>query len=154
MEFILQFFLVLIGLLGLFWLVLRSLRKKSLWRYNYAKIDEIQLQRLGSLWSLHILVHYVYYVKGKRYKGMGEMRLEDFLEKQPFLLSDRFGMPFLSTQNIALTGEEHIETYLMQMQPEIIIAIFSLWVSKSKIPSKKVSKEHLFQDISIDFPWK
>lgn len=154
MEFVLQFFLILIGLLAIFWFVLRSFRKKSLWRYSYAKIDEIQFQRLGSLWSLHILVHYVYYVKGKAYRGVGEMRIEDILGSQPFLFSDRLGMPFLSTQNISLTGEEHIETYLMQLHPEIVIAVFSLWASKSKIPSKKVTKEHLFQDISIDFPWK
>lgn len=144
----------LASIMTVYWLLLRYFRGKSLWNYRYAKVEEIQLQRLGSLWSLHLLVSYSYLAKSKEYQGKGELHVEDFLNGQNFLLNDRNGMPHLSSQHVSLIGEEHIETYLIEIQPEIVISVFSLWPRKSKIPMAREKKDNLFQDTSIDFPWK
>lgn len=145
--------IVLILLSSGYWVALRFFRGRSFWRYAQAKVTQIELQKIGSLWSLHLLVSYDYLVKGKLYRGKGEWRIEEFMGEQPFLLREHNGMPHLLTQEISLMSEEYIETYLMDLHPEVIISVFSFWPKFNKIPQRRLDKKSLFQDISIDFPW-
>jgi len=121
-----------------------------------AKITQIQLQQIGRIWAPEILITYQFSYNRKTYQGEDFFRIDKLLPDWEILLFDRNTYPVLRTENGEFTGEEHIETFILDQTQDILVEFCTHTLPESKIyiaSEDDKNKKTLFQNLDIKFPW-
>jgi len=116
-------------------------------------IEAIHLQKVGEVWTPEVIIDYSFEYGSDVYYGRDFMRIDELTSDSQFLLIDKMGFPVLMTEENEYYGEEHIETWIMEKRKTVSIEYSTLLLPKSRIKKISESRDTLFQNVNVKFPW-
>jgi len=122
-------------------------------RCTEAIIEAIHLQKVGEVWTPEVIIDYSFEYGADIYYGKDFMRIDELTSDSQFLLIDKMGFPVLMTEENEYYGEEHIETWIMEKRKTVSVEYSTLLLPKSRIKKISESRDTLFQNVSVKFPW-